>query len=480
MSLIRRVCLGAVSALALCAGAGAAAAEPHLYYGVTLVDPEHETTTANAWLVVDDGKIVRMGTGRAPRAIPADRRHDFTGRYALPGLFDTHAHVTLGPLSVAVQDGQPRVKVAYDPQIVAYNGRMLLAYGVTTVRDPGGDTVNTTAYARDQRAGRILGPEALVAGLIIDRSPVPLDGLVAIPTADRSVAVIAAEEAAAGVDYVKLYTTLNEQDLAEGIAAAKAAGVRTIGHLEGVSWTRAAELGIDSLVHAMPINPDLLPADRRAAYVASTRHGSYSFFEWYEAVDLDGPEIRRMIDTLAERKVEVDATLIAFYLAFWGDDPAVTDADAALAYPSLLKNWRSGFRFDLGWKADDYRRAKAVWPKVLKLTRMMHEAGVPLTIGTDMANPFLVPGASLGREMKLHADAGISNWAILRMATSDAARALRVDDRTGRLAPGWEADVVFLKADPVRDVAAVGQVEAVLSDGRLLWSDQLKAEASSR
>lgn len=476
MSFHRRLA-GAAGALALASAAGAANAEAHLYYGVTLVDPARETSTPNAWLVVDGGEIVRTGAGRPPRNIPAARRHDFSGLYALPGLFDTHAHVTLGPLSVAMQDGKPLMRVAYDPAVVSFNGRMLLAHGVTTVRDPGGDTARTLAYARDERVGRLLGPEALVAGLIIDRASVPMEGLVVSPDADRSVGDLVAEQAAAGVDYVKLYHLLDEAQLAEGVAAAKAAGVRTIGHLEGVSWTRAAELGIDSLVHIMPVHPDLLPAGRRENYARTTRHGAFSFFEWYEAVDLEGPEIRDMIATLAEKRIHVDATLIAFQLAFWGDEPSVRDADTEVAPPALLANWRQGFRFDLGWRPEDYRRAKAVWPKVLKLTRMLHEAGVPMSIGTDMANPFIAPGASMAREMRLHADAGLSNWAVLRLATSDAARALGVDDRTGRLAAGWEADVVFLRSDPVADVGAVAEVAAVLNDGALLWPERLKAEA---
>ncbi|WP_262423659.1 hypothetical protein [Brevundimonas denitrificans] len=84
-----------------------------------------------------------------------------------------------------------------------------------------------------------------------------------------------------------------------------------IAHLSDVSWTRAADLGVDALVHMMPVSPDLLPPDRREAYVASRRQGAFAFFEWYEAVDLDAPEIETMIRTLAREQVHVDATLVA-------------------------------------------------------------------------------------------------------------------------------------------------------------------------
>lgn len=464
----------AALAAAIALPAFPAQAEPHLYWGATLLDPTEARATPNAWIVVDGGKIVRTGRGRPPRDIPAGHRHDFRGHFLLPGLFDTHAHVALGPLAVKVEGGKPRLEVAYDPAIVAHNGRMLLAYGVTTIRDTGEATEHGTAYARDERAGRILGPEALMAGDIIDRSPMDLVGLLANLPGAGPIDAIVRRQKEAGVDYIKLYAHLTEDDLAQGIAAAHTQGLKAVGHLESVSWTRAAELGIDGITHMMPTHADLLAPDKREAYRTTTRGGGFTFFEWFEAADLDGPEIRQMIATLKKKNVHVDATLIVFYLTFFGDQPAIRDADLAIAPPALVANWRGGFRFDAGWKPEDYRRAQAVWPKVLKLTRMLYEAGVPMTLGTDMANPFTAPGVSLSREMELHRQAGIPAWAVLRMATSDAARILGMDHRTGRIAPGYEADAVFLEADPRRDMAAMRQVAAVLNDGELLDPEALK------
>ncbi|HYE44076.1 MAG TPA: amidohydrolase family protein [Caulobacteraceae bacterium] len=470
--MIRR--LAAAAAALVLAAAGPAWAEPELYWGMTLLDPATERATPNAWILIDGGRIVRTGRGAPPRSIPTARSHDFRGHWALPGLFDTHAHVTLGPLNVRLENGKPVMEAVADPAVTAHNGRWLLAYGVTTIRDPGDRTDLSLAYVRDQQTGRVLGPEALVAGSIIDRSPVPILGLTDAPTAERSVTRMVQDQATAGVDYVKLYAHLPEAEVAEGIAAARASGVRSIGHLESMTWTRAANFGIDSLVHMMPVHPDLLPAGRRAAYAGSTRHGAFSFFEWYEEVDLDSAEIRDMIAALKANRVHVDATLVAFHLAFRGNDSAVRDADLAAAPPTLAANWQAGFRFDAGWKADDYRRAQAVWPKVLRLTRMLWEAGVPMSVGTDMANPFVAPGVSVSREMELHAAAGIPAWAVLRMATIDAARALGVDKRTGRLKAGMEADVVFLRRDPTQDLSALREVAAVLHDGRLLNPQALK------
>ncbi len=435
-----------------------------VYVGATVIDPASETVRPNAYIVVRDGRIEAVGSGTPPPGSGPVR--DVSGLYALPGLFDTHAHIGLGPLKLGVDaDGAPYMQVEDRPDIVAHNAARLLAYGVTTVRNPAGNLEGNRRYDSSVAANPLFGPEALHAGEVIDNTAFPFHGLATRPSPEHGVAQIVREQVEGGARYIKLYEALTEAEVAEGIVQAHALNRQAIGHLSDVSWTRAAELGIDALVHMMPISPDLLPRDRRAAYVASRRPGGFAFFEWFEAADLEAPEITGMIALLAERRVHVDATLTAFQPAFWGDDATVLNRDADDIHPDMRANWDSGFRFDAGWSADDYRRARAVWPKVLELTRRIAAAGVPMTIGTDMANPYVAPGASVAREMALHAEAGVPTWQVLRMATSDPARILGLDGRLGRLAPGMEADIVFLGADPVASVEAIGDVRLVIVNG---------------
>jgi imidazolonepropionase-like amidohydrolase len=457
--------------------APAAALADTVYTGVTILDPEAERRLPDRYIVVRDKRIVSIGQGRVPRRFRDAERVDMTGRFALAGLIDTHAHMTVGPLAAKRVEGKVDISMEGNAAMTRHDALMMLAFGVTTLRDPGGDTARMIAYRDGVAAGQITGPEARVAGGVIDRPLFAVRGLVDPVTDAEPVAAVVRRQAAAGVDYIKLYQGLSAAELQEGIAAAHGLGLPTIAHLAGVSWTTAADLGIDSLVHAMPVSPDLLRGERRSAFLATQKPGSLDFYRWYEEVDLDGPEVRAMIAALARRKIPVDATLIVFRQAFWGDDRAVRDADLAFANAPLAKNWTTAFSFDAGWTAEDYRRAKAVWPKVLRLVRMLHEAGVPLTIGTDMNNPFVSPGASMVREMALHVEAGIPAWEVLRMATINGARLLKLDDRTGRLKPGKEADIVFLEADPSRDIRAVGKVAGVVANGQFHDPAQLIMQA---
>lgn len=462
-----------IAALAAALLASAPVQARDLYHGVTILDPARETATPNSYILVENGRIAAIGRGRPANAKGA-RLHDFTGLWAMPGLIDTHAHVTLGPVEISVDKGKPRIRTVPSEEIIAHNANMLLSFGVTTIRNPGAATRENQAYAERVASGALTGPEMLYANEILDRTPIVIEGLVVPVTAERGAAAIVADQARSGARYVKLYTGLNETDLAEGIAAAHRRGMRAIAHLAGVTWTRAAELGIDGLVHMMPVSGDLLPADKREAWRKGHRPGAFEFFEWYEAADLDGPEVRNMLATLASRRVHVDATLVAFQPAFWGDDAAFIERDISYDHPAMVASWHR-FRFDMGWKAADYARAKAVWPRVLELTRRMYEAGVPLTIGTDQANPWIAPGRSVSREMALHQQAGIPAWAVLRMATSDAARIIGLGKRTGALRKGLEADMLFLAADPRSDLNRVADVRWVVNNGRLHSPERLRA-----
>jgi imidazolonepropionase-like amidohydrolase len=120
------------------------------------------------------------------------------------------------------------------------------------------------------------------------------------------------------------------------------------------------------------------------------------------------------------------------------------------------------------WKPQDYVAARAAWPKVLEFVKRLHDAGVPMMIGTDGTG-----GAPVyARELRNMASAGIPKWEVLRMATSGNADLMGLR-RTGRIAPGQEADLVFLRANPVTDVGNVRQVKTVVSDGKAYEFDEL-------
>jgi imidazolonepropionase-like amidohydrolase len=471
--------IAAALAAALLAGGFAKAAPPvpgtDVYFNFTLIDPATSRRMDGAWIVVKDGRIASIGRGRPPAVTSSEHSHDLGGRYLLPGFIDAHAHITLsGVQKVEFREGKPVVTSESDDRITRHNARIALARGVTAVRNPGGDPVANARYDRRVASGDWIGPEAVHAGTV--HQPPPFSGgMYSYPRTEAAWDADAAREAALGMKYYKLYTDLTEAEVAQGIQAAHRHGLKAIGHLNKVSWLRAAELGIDGLEHALPTSPDLLEPAVRQAYVAGLGPDTKYMYRWFELADYDGPLFQKLLRLLARRRIPVDLTFAVNDIVYNLDDlerayPAQERADMD---PQVLAASLTALKVSsTGWTAEDFRRARASMPKVLELARRLHRAGVPLMIGTDAGG-----GLWYGRELALHGEAGIPAWDVLRMATSGTASLIGMGKRIGRIKKGYEADLVVLDADPLADLTAADKVHAVINDGRLYLPAELRADA---
>lgn len=448
-----------------------------LYYGFTRLEPETRSIVEDSYLIVADGRIVETGQGR-PEATEFEHRVDMSGLYALPGFIDAHGHIVAGPHAVEMQEDGPVVTIDSVDEITRYNARMALAFGVTTVRNPGGDPQAAAAYDVHVAAGDWLGPDALHAGAVIQ--PPPFGGRAfAYPQTEAEWDAEAARQAELGMTYFKLYHGLTEEELARGIRAAHAHGLQAIAHLDQVSWTRAVELGIDGLLHALPTSADLLPEPVREDFRASLGQDSKPMYRWFELVDLDGPEITDLIARLVEEEVTVDLTLSVNAMMAEADPASVffPESEAAFVHPRTRAATLQMLSLSQhGWSEEDFERAAEALPTVYAFAHRLDAAGVPLLLGTDGTGG----GPFLARELELHAEAGFSNWEILDMATTRNARNLGLGNTTGRIAPGLEADLVFLARNPLDEIGHVRSVQWVVSNGQAHSFSDLVAPATAQ
>jgi imidazolonepropionase-like amidohydrolase len=459
--------------LVLCVGTATLCyGQSDLYYGFTLIDPAKQKVLDNAYLVVTDGRFEHIGSGEPPQRNFRTRR-DFRGRFGLPGFVDAHAHITAGPQKVALINGAPAVTIESVDEITQFNARMALAFGVTTVRNPAGDPVANARYDYNIRSGNWAGPDAVHAGAAIQPPPF-VGNAFAYPRTDADWKAEAKRQADLGMKYLKLYVSLTEDELAKGIHAAHEQGLRAMAHLDLVSWTRAVEFGIDDLTHALPTSPDLLPLTLRAEYLASLGADSKFMYRWFELVDLQGPSMRELIDLLSKKQIPVDLTLVVNELIFNVDDidRVLPMGEQRYIHPAIRETGNKQLRASAaGWTDEDFRRARAVMPKVLQFTKLLSDAGVPLMIGTDGHG-----GTPMyARELTLHVDAGLPVWEVLRLSTSQGAQLLGLGNKTGRFEVGLEADIVFLNGDPLKNVANVKDVDTVVTNGQVHSFEELTA-----
>lgn len=249
---------------------------------ISLIDGTGAPPTQDMTVVVSEGRIAYVGPSRANQRGPDVAEIDGRGKFLLPGLIDTHAHVTY--LNWTTEPGSPST-AQYDDEVSRASLRLLLAFGITTVRNPGGPTNAAVALRERVRTGEIAGPSIFTAGDILNRVA-RFDGLTRPVATDADIEREVTAQAEAKVDFVKLYGNLPPNLVASAIRAAHDKGLKVIGHLQATSWTEAARLGIDGIAHGASWAVDELPPDRREPYrkAISDRGAMRARLQWLDDV----------------------------------------------------------------------------------------------------------------------------------------------------------------------------------------------------
>ena len=419
--------------------------------GATLIDGTGAEPREDSVIVVDDDRILRVGSTGDFHYPDSARRTDVSGHFVLPGLIDMHVHV------------HPKARIE--------TVQALLEFGVTTIRSPGA-APDAGVELRDQiEAGRIRGPRMIIGAAFINGSS-RFDWTVAVAT-PVEIRDVVRQQAAVGADMIKLYWDITPELMAAAIEEAHTLGLKVAGHVRATSWIQAARLGIDSLVHSGAEGPtfELVPEGHRAQLRALPYREFYA--RWIELVELDGELMSSLIAALVANDVTVDPTLVVMESLYFGDDPKVLERlEPQLAPPEIVSQWgpdwrqRNPFVFTnpVGVPRD-LTSAKDVFPVALQIVRRQHEGGVRLAAGSDVGMPWITPGVSLHRELELLVQAGIDEADVIVIATRHGAEGLGLEDRLGTVEAGKLADLVVLSADPLLDIRNSRSVTAVYKAG---------------
>lgn len=239
---------------------------------VRVIDTERGETSAPRCLRIEGKHIAAITDAGAADCHRGSAVQDLDGRFVMPGLIDMHAHLTLGPVELQQVGGEPAMVALPDDAIARHNARRLVAFGVTTVRNPAGDLAAAARYRHKRASGEWIGPESFDAGPVINNADI--EGLsVTVRTPDEMRAMVA-DQVAAGADWIKLYTGLSPELLQAGIDAAHAHGRPAAAHLDAIAWPDALAMGLDGLVHLMPARTGTTPAATRIHACARTGKNS--------------------------------------------------------------------------------------------------------------------------------------------------------------------------------------------------------------
>lgn len=382
---------------------------------------------------------------------------DCSGCYVLPGLADMYSHYW-NPLDAP----------------------LYLGSGITTVRTVG--TPFQLALERIGERGEFPSPR------MVNLSP-PIDGLGPTGRTDmpRGVAMTRPEEAGPlvercvrrGYGQIKAFSLLAPENLHALTHAAAAAGVRVSANCpNAMTFEEAVDAGVYCFDQLHNIARGHLRSD-------APQPGFWDRFDPVPGTRLDFAAIRRLGQFMAERGIWNVPTLVFHQRDALSPDEGMRDPALKYVAPSSIKDWEATLvRWARRAKLDDveaWRRAARERARAfLEVLAILREEGVPLLTGTDSLNPWNVQGESLHAELANFIAAGMSPYEALRCATVEAARFLGESERSGVIAEGKRADLIITRADPLRDIGALGTIEAVCVNGYYLARTSLDSMLAQR
>lgn len=456
-----------LAALAAWSGWAAAAAIPAdlILRDATLVDVAAGRLVKGQAVVTRGDRILAVVDAKKLGQYKARKTLSLKGRYLIPGLWDSHVHFGGGE---ALIDENRQLLPLY------------LAHGITAVRDCAGDLSDTVLQWRDDIAARkLLGPTILASGAKLEGYKPLWKGTQEVGTpaeVTQALDKLGSDRA----DFVKITENTMRADIyLDALRQAKARGLPSSAHLHGqVTLDQAAEAGLGTLEHMNYLLRAATP--REAELTAQVVSGAITARSAAEQslASYDEATARAAFKRLAARGTAVVPTLSVIRItAYLDQDDHANDDYLKYIGPKLRQtyDWRVKRAALDGPDAIAYRHAS--YEKTAALLPLLAEAGVEIVAGTDAGflNSFDYPGQALHDEMAVYVRSGLTPAQALRSAVIAGPRFLGKLDRYGTLAEGKVADIVVLKANPLEDIAATRQIDAVVTQGRLLDRRRLDA-----
>jgi len=359
---------------------------------------------------------------------------DLSAYSCLPGLMDMHVHLT----DETKTQGESAIEeLRLNPADYAYASikfaqRTLMA-GFTTVRDLGATDGLNISMKRAIINGEIVGPRMFTAGRIIATTgghgdptnglseklfkgvgtPTPIDGI--ITGADQARDAVRARYKE-GADLIKITATggvlsqassgqnaqFTDEELRAIVSTAKDYGFRVAAHAHGLEGIkRALRNGVDSIEHGTYMDDEAIALFKKTG-------------AWY-------------VPTITAGK-------------FVAEKAALPDYYSELVRP----------------------KAAAVGALIQATFSRAYKAGVKIAFGTDAA---VFPHGQNAKEFGYMVEAGMPPLDAIRSATLNSAQLLNQANRLGSIEPGYIADMVAVRGDPLKDIHLLEQIKFVMKDG---------------
>lgn len=410
-----------------------ALAQTTIIYAGRLIDVPGEAPRGPSTIIVEDGRIVSVNDGLSQ--IPDGAEFvDLSDHTVLPGLIDSHVHLTIGAGGLAGQLDSVTLSPAAQAFNAQANGMKTLRAGFTTVRNLGDGDGAVLALRDAVNEGKATGPRIIDAGSSLSGTAGHSDSALgyrdelrpffagAGNTCDGAEDCRRAtrQQIARGADLIKMTITggvnspisaglgsqMFDDEAAAVVATARMFGRKVAVHAHGADGTlQALKLGVDSIEHGTMLSDEVIALwPKSKTYYVPT------------------------LSTVNGYKERLAANPDAYE-------------------PDVLAKIR--WRIDITGKA----------------LQVLVPRGVRIAFGTDAG---VSKHGRNADEFELMVANGMTPQTALIAATINAADLLGLADQIGTIAPGKSADIIAVAGDPLADVSVYKNVQFVMARGKVI------------
>ena len=408
-----------------------------LLSNASVVDIETNSILKNRIIGIRNDTIRFVGVqddGAIPRA---NQVIDLKDQYIMPGLWDMHVHFRGGD------------------SLIKENKELLplfLAFGITTVRDAGGDISSDVFMWRDStNSGLINGPRIFSSGPKLDGSKPAWPGSLRIEN-KKDIKVALDSLQYMNADYVKFYDGSLEKELYYAtIKEAERRGLKTTGHMPlNAKIEEAAELGLDGSEHLYYL---LKSCSAKSDSLNGLNLGYGMFKDISKSYD---PEIAMELFTLlAEKDFYITPTLhISRVLMEILDVDHENDTLKTYVGPGIRATYAERVERAKKAQAQGSNTRKQILERGMEMIVPMQRAGLNILAGSDCgaSNSYVYPGESLLSELNMLVKAGLSPAEALKTSVINGPTFFNLQSYYGSVKMGKIADLIVLEKNPLDDI----------------------------
>ena len=429
-----------------------------LITNATVLDIEQNKKWVNRLVAIRNDTIVAVKTMRDSDDFIANETYDANGGFVMPGLWDNHVHFRGGDsLASENKDLLP----------------LFLKYGVTTVRDAGGDISESVFEWKEQiKKGKLTGPRIFSSGPKLDGENPAWPGSISVTTEnDVQMALDSLEEMNA--DYVKIYDgSISREVYYNIIREAEKRNLKVTGHMPmSADVTEAVKFGLDGTEHLYYV---MKAASAKKDSIGKAESGYSMIIPLAKTYNDSVAKV--VFDELAQADFYVTPTLhIGQVLKDLADADHSEDELLNLIGPGIQETYQGRIMSAKRAKESGNSMRDFTEDVFQKMIEPMYNSGVRILAGSDCGpyNSFVYPGESLHEELKALEKAGLTTQQALLTSIRNGPRFFDLQDSYVRVEKGRMADLIILSENPMEKIDNLESIQAVVTKSKILKVSEL-------